>query len=280
MPCRDDYPQMSDIERRLTTIFNVKDDLDGNFKKFISFRPDVLDQGLTEKDLHRETAALCQRLQKIEDLSKYSAYTIDWWLNHRIVDYKRLIGEMVESQNPGEFLFGLSPYESDLLLNNHLLEEYMDYYLGLNKDIIKQNEEWKRQNFEGENYFNGIIKNIARFNIFCELAYLKLRPSPKDYSGFFTILEDAMIRWEKELGETYSDWISPEEMQVFTRIHDRFLTLTNRKKGIKIYDGSISKEDQAKLRKSSKEELLKLEEIIHKLKNQILSRVRLNISAL
>lgn len=78
MPCRSDYPPLTELETELIYIYNINDELDEKKTQFNPYHPEVFEQNLSYEDLNLATAKLCKRLQGVSHTHDYSYILRKW----------------------------------------------------------------------------------------------------------------------------------------------------------------------------------------------------------
>lgn len=99
MPCNSDYLNATDLEKNLSEVYQLLDELNGkklpkNFGDGYDRR--VYNNGLTKKDLDKKVAELCGKLKKVKDISKHSLEMQVWWRDHQKADKERIAEEKNE----------------------------------------------------------------------------------------------------------------------------------------------------------------------------------------
>jgi len=120
MPCRSDYMEAHQIEKDLSVVYGLLDELEtgklpSNFGDGYDGR--VYNKGLSQKHLNKKTRELCSKL-KSTDVTKFSLELQIWWRDHQKVDKKRLQKEMSGKKDKEAreiALAKLSDYERKLL---------------------------------------------------------------------------------------------------------------------------------------------------------------------
>lgn len=98
MPCNSDYMNPTEMEKNLSTVYGLLDELkNGKLPKDFGSGYDkrIYNKGLTKKDLDKKVKQLCSALQKV-DVKKYSLEMQIWWRDHQKADKKRLEEEFKE----------------------------------------------------------------------------------------------------------------------------------------------------------------------------------------
>lgn len=120
MPCNSDYMNASSMEKNISIVACLLDELDGiaaNKSSWDGYHPKVYNN-CSKKKADTLVAELCSRLQQVEDISKYSLEMQIWWRDHQRADKARIEAEL-ETQNrqaDREALISrLSKYERSLL---------------------------------------------------------------------------------------------------------------------------------------------------------------------
>lgn len=104
MPCRSDYLDSNNLEKEMSKVVQLLDELDGkklNRSKFgDGFDDRVYNKNLLQNDRDKLVATLCSRLQKIKkvDVTKYSLELQIWWRDHQEADQKRIKKEKEEKK--------------------------------------------------------------------------------------------------------------------------------------------------------------------------------------
>lgn len=96
MPCVSDYLNSSNLEKEMTKVVQLLDELDGkklNRRNFGDGYDDrVYNKGLSKIDRDKLVSTLCSKLKKIkkDDITKYSLELQMWWRDHQEADKKRI----------------------------------------------------------------------------------------------------------------------------------------------------------------------------------------------
>lgn len=96
MPCVSDYLNSSNLEKEMTKVVQLLDELDGkklNKSKFgDGYDERVYNKGLSKKDRDKLVSTLCSRLKNTKkvNVTKYSLELQMWWRDHKEADKKRI----------------------------------------------------------------------------------------------------------------------------------------------------------------------------------------------
>lgn len=120
MACNGDYMNPTGLEKNLSTVYGLLDELNSGVLRNDyndGYDKRVYNQKLTLEDLNNKVKELCSKLQNV-DVTKYSLEMQIWWRDHQIADKKRLEMEMenikIEKEKQ-EAISKLTPYERELL---------------------------------------------------------------------------------------------------------------------------------------------------------------------
>lgn len=224
MPCHSYQPNLTTVESGLTMIFNVYDDLKGTFKHLKYPHPKIYELECSKERLDRETNNLCEILQHKSsiELGQYGYITQRWWLNHQIMDFKRLIDESkkVDFQKSN-----LSNYEMRLLHDNTFLNCLVE-------DAFKKVEERfnnfnKEQGIEWQKNItrNSFVQVMSSFELFSELMYLKTYKNEVEDSFIFKDYKKSSDFWKDTFQETFEDWISFNENFELKRYFEKYFLI-------------------------------------------------------
>ena len=97
MPCNSDHLNATELEKELSVIYALLDELHLNLPPSNNFGNGydkrVYDKGFSKNHLDKKTAELCGKLQN-EDVSKFSLEMQMWWRDHQKADKDRLQKEI------------------------------------------------------------------------------------------------------------------------------------------------------------------------------------------
>lgn len=120
MGCNSDYMRATHIEKEMSKVMCLLDELNGipiNQSYWNGYHPEVYNKKLSNDTCDRCVILLCDSLQKT-DVSKYSLEMQIWWRDHRQADKQRIVQELAESKKKEDIkiaLSKLSDYEKTLL---------------------------------------------------------------------------------------------------------------------------------------------------------------------
>lgn len=92
MPCNADYMEPTEIEKNLSVVYGLLDELrtgslPDNYGNGYDKR--IYRKGLSKEHLNEKTAELCYMLRQVKDVTKYSLELQFWWRDHQIADSKQ-----------------------------------------------------------------------------------------------------------------------------------------------------------------------------------------------
>lgn len=272
MPCHSNYPNLTNIESELTMIFNIYDDLKGEYTQLKYPHPKIHELECNKNRLDKETNNLCKILQKqsTTEIEKYGYITQRWWLNHQIMDFKRLIEE---SKQIDFHKSSLSRHEMELLEDNKFLNDLVE-------DAFKKVEE-RFNNFNKEQSIkwqknitrNSFVQVMSSFELFSELMHLKISKNEIEDSLIFKDYEKSRDFWKINFQETFEDWISFNEVFELKRYFEKYYLIIHPPNKARTYFEALTT-------KSKKNENLVFTindstnaiEILRKVKNKILEK--------
>lgn len=217
MPCRSDYPNLTEVETELNTIYNIFDDLDGKLGQFRFPHPRISELDCDEELLHQETEKLCLLLRKLPDVTEYSLITQKWWANHRISDYKRLIKDEKEGK-----AMDLSLYEQNLFSAKPFLNELIVDAFGFIMNRFNGFSEEQNKNWQISITRASFVQVFSTYELFSELLYFKMKGDELQDPGIFKDFEKSNQFWLDLFGQTYSNWLSFEDQFELQRYFNKY----------------------------------------------------------
>lgn len=104
MPCNCDHMNANSLETELSRVLMLTEELDTGIPvnsrshDWDGYKAGVYNGGNLKKRADEATANLCNRLQKITDVSKYSPEMQIWWRDHQAADLAREAKEKAEAE--------------------------------------------------------------------------------------------------------------------------------------------------------------------------------------
>lgn len=123
MPCRSDYMDANSMERNLSQVACILDEVklgkEINSSHWDGYHPMIYNQtgALNKQERDAMVEELCSLLQKT-DVKKLSLEAQKWWRDHQIADKNRIKNELKairENKAKQDALDKLTPYEKKLL---------------------------------------------------------------------------------------------------------------------------------------------------------------------
>lgn len=120
MPCNSDYMSASGMEKSISIVACLLDELDGittTKSWWEGYHPRVYNNYTKEK-VDKMVAELCSRLQEVEDITKCSLEMQIWWRDHQRADKARIEAELEAQKRQADreaLINRLSKYERSLL---------------------------------------------------------------------------------------------------------------------------------------------------------------------
>lgn len=274
MPCHSDYPELTNIESELTTIYNIHDDLKGEFKQFIYAHPKIYETECDKERLDNETRILCKILQvrTKSEITGLNYVTQRWWLNHQIEDYKRMVKE---SRQNGFRLKDYSDYEVGLIHKtdflNHIIEDAFnkveERFENFNNE---QNAEWQinitRCSF---------VQVMSSFELFSELIFYKIHGKELNDTIIFKEYNKSNDFWKNTLSESFNDWISFADQFELKRYFEKYIHVVHPPNKARTYFEAL--ETRTEIGKNlvfTINDSKYLIKILTKIKNQILEKMK------
>ena len=121
MPCDSSHMEASEMEKEVSRIRCIMDELDGkplNKDYFDGYHPSAYNKLNTRATADSLTKALCERMSKLPSVANLSLEAQMWWRDHQIADEKRKLKEKEEIKRCEEIanaLNKLTDYEVGLL---------------------------------------------------------------------------------------------------------------------------------------------------------------------
>ena len=118
MPCNSDYLAATGIEKSLSRVACLLDELDGkpiNPDYWAGYHPKIYCKNVSQ--LRHLVVELCEKLQKV-DVRQYSLEMQMWWRDHQEADKARVQEKLEKAKHKAEVqeaLKKLNPYERKLL---------------------------------------------------------------------------------------------------------------------------------------------------------------------
>lgn len=204
MPCKSDYPELTNIESSLNSILNIYDDLVGEYRQFKWPHPKLLEIDCTESKLNKETENLCCILssKSRNEITSFGYITQRWWLKHQIEDFKRLTLEnSVTSIYSGNY----SKYEKELFEGieflNYLIddpfEKITNRFLSFNSN---QNTDWQTSITK-----TSFVQVMSSFELFSEVVYYKINKREIPESINLKNYKISNSFWRQLIGEGYEN---------------------------------------------------------------------------
>jgi hypothetical protein len=110
MPCRSEYTEPSNLERELSRVYLILDELNGlnslekekeedRRRSWEGYDRRAYNRG-TQKDLDEKTAVVCERLKALSELEikEFSLELQIWWRDHQAWDKKREASEVEKAK--------------------------------------------------------------------------------------------------------------------------------------------------------------------------------------
>lgn len=120
MPCNADYMNPGNLEKEISKVACILDELDGKInsnRHWEGYHPDVYG-ACSKQKADRMVAELCARLQEVKDVSSLSLEAQIWWRDHQRADKARIEAELEaqkRKKDRKELIAKLTPYERSLL---------------------------------------------------------------------------------------------------------------------------------------------------------------------
>jgi hypothetical protein len=117
MPCDSSHLEATSVEREMSQVACLLDELDGkkiNSQHWRGYHPRVYSQRV---DCDKMVAKLCKRLQSV-DVKDYSLEMQIWWRDHQAADKARVEAELAKAKDAKAkkaALAKLTPHEKKLL---------------------------------------------------------------------------------------------------------------------------------------------------------------------
>lgn len=272
MPCHSDYPNLTNIESELTSIFNIYDDLKGEYTQLKYPHPKIYESECTKDRLDKETKNLCDFLQNKSRIviERFGYITQRWWLNHQIMDFKRLIEE---SKQLNFQKSSLSKHEIKLLYDNMFLnylvedafKKIQERFNNFNKE---QSSEWQKNITR-----NSFVQAMSSFELFSELMYLKIHRKEIEDTSVFKEYEKSRDFWAITFQQSFDDWISFNEVFELKRYFEKYyLIIHPPNKAQTYFEALTTKSNKNENLVFTINDSLNAIEILRKVKNKILEK--------
>lgn len=192
-------------------------------------------------------------------------------MNHRTVDFKRLIAEKEESKDKKAFVLGLSKYEVALISTNKFLENIVDdsaIFLSKRFDGFNDSQSKAWQSNIPKHSF---VEIFVAFERFCELMYLREKPNTADLNDLFRKFREGESLINEIFKASYVDWLSPTDYSKLERYFNKYnlISDTQNKGRVLYFDFENSTEEEREKRIVTIEEVLDLIRIILILKDKM-----------
>lgn len=121
MPCNADYMNPTQMEKEMSVVSCLIDELNGVEPKptwWNGYHPDVYCKRLDKQFCDNLVSRLCSYLKSVGDITVYSLEMQIWWRDHQKADQKRLEEEYLNAKiedDRRQLLERLTPYEKELL---------------------------------------------------------------------------------------------------------------------------------------------------------------------
>jgi len=223
MPCHSNYQETDPIESGLTVIFNIVDELNGKYERYLHPHPKLKTVEVSKTLLDEETKKLCAYFQQPKDIKQYSSNAQRWWLNHQIVDFKRLISEQEKPTNWTGYEQGLM--DSKQFLNAIVDDAFQIIQSRFDKFTTKEESAYWQKSITVTNF----VQAFSTFELFCELMYLKLTGKEITDPAIFKNFKRSQSTWWKLLGKSYNNWLSPQDLFELERYYEKYSNTIFRK---------------------------------------------------
>lgn len=120
MPCDSSHMDPTSLEREMSKVYCLLDELSGSEivpRYWEGYHPKAYG-GPSRSDADRAVSMLCEKLSKVADIRQYSLEMQMWWRGHQKADKERLEREIAEKKTEEaklKALAKLTDYEREIL---------------------------------------------------------------------------------------------------------------------------------------------------------------------